>query len=622
MEITIRRIALVLLLVLQTLYGYDTIEVLNKNITLSHSGYAITKNNLSAAQAYTLYNANGFKELPKSAKSFGFDTKSYWYAFSISMDEKPTERYYLDVRTPTLNQYELYAFANNPLITHGAVNSFIPDLKQLLEGSSGRFGLLDTNGTVTYLLKIDTKAPRLSAFAFGTYSEIEEIWHTQSFIFAFATGITLFVAFFTLIFYLNTKDKIYLFYLLYIAGLYGAVLITSGHAKPLIRLFPAVGPFLVGIFLQIQLIGLTYFSERLLDTHTKLTKMGRFIQILLYLNITLFFAFPIGPLFKTASFLMSVSLFTALIYAAYKMLTRESKIPLYYLIATGSALLLMVSYTLMHQGILPYGVVSSNFLTLALIWDMTFLSLALGDRIALMQRENIEKERILTLKSRQETLGELTGNVAHQWRSPLSKIGVIVSAIQAKLIYSEISKKEILDYLSRVSAILKHLSSTVETFQSFLVSNDKQEYFDLSQSLEEMFRWIEPTFHTENIKLLYTFEPECRIRGEKNEILQAILAIIQNSKEALTQSYLRNGHISLTLSKSSDSVILTIQDNGGGIKLIPISKVFDPYVSTKQNGTGIGLALARTIIEKRHNGKLSVRNEDQGAVFAIELQQV
>jgi signal transduction histidine kinase len=253
---------------------------------------------------------------------------------------------------------------------------------------------------------------------------------------------------------------------------------------------------------------------------------------------------------------------------------------------------------------------------------MTFLSLALGDRIALMQRENIEKERILTLKSRQETLGELIGNIAHQWRSPLSKIGVIISSMRAKLLYAEISKEESLDYLSRVSAILKHLSNTVETFQSFLVSNNRQENFDLSKSLEKMIHWIDPSFHTDTIELLCTFEPECWIRGEENEILQAVLAIIQNSKEVLIESHLRNGHISLTLTKNSDFVTLTINDNGGGIQLIPISKVFDPYVTTKLNGTGIGLALAKTIIEKQHNGKLSVKNDDQGAVFTIELQTV
>jgi two-component system, sensor histidine kinase LadS len=619
MEIIIRLIYLLLFVVFQTAYAYDTIEVLNKNITLIHSGYTVSEKNISANEAYTLYTSGAFQPLPKRAKSFGFDTKSYWYAFSLSATTDPTEKYYLDIRTPTVDRCELYTFKNGILLKSELSGSLIPESQRPIQEFPTRFALSNNDGAITYLLKIDTKAPRFSAFAFGTYSETEKVWLTHSFIFAFTTGITLFVAFFSLVFYANIKDKIYLFYILYIVGLYGSVIITSGYARPLVHLLPAVGPFLVVLFLQAQLVGLTFFSEQLLNIHSNIPKFARLIRFLLYINITLSLAFPISPLFKALSFLMTVVLFTALLWAALKILTRAYKIVLYYLIATGAALVLIIAFTLMHLGIIPYSMLSSNFLTLALIWDMTFLSLAIGHRIALIQRENIEKERILTLKSRQDTLGELTGNVAHQWRSPLSKIGVMVSTMQAKLIYSEISKQDLLDYLTRISSILKHLSNTVETFQSFLVSKEKQENFDLTQSLEDMVHWIEPSFETENIELLYTLEPTCWIRGEQNEILQAILAIIQNAKEALREYKVQHGYIRITLNRNLTDVIITIQDNGGGIALIPISKVFDPYVSTKENGTGIGLLLAKTIIEKRHNGKLSVKNDDQGAVFAIEL---
>jgi signal transduction histidine kinase len=603
------------ILFLNVAFGFDSIEVLNSHITIGKTGYFKTNEKLSPQKALE----KKTMPLPQKAVSFGFDNQSYWYVFTVSTDAKSTEQYYLDVRSSSIDNYEFYAFKNNVLLKSELSGSFIPGSKYPHKESPARFTLLDTNDSVTYLLKIDTKAPRLSAFAFGTLNEIDEIWHVQSFIFAFTTGITLFVAFFSLVFYINTKDKIYFFYMLYIFGLYGSVVITSGHAKPLFQLLPAADSFLVSIFLQAQLIGLTYFSERLLNTQSKIPKLARFIRILLYINIVLSLAFPISPLFKALSFIMTVALFAALLYAALKLLTREYKITLYYFIATGAALLLMIAFTLMHQGIIPYGVVSSNFLTLALIWDTTFLALALGYKITLMQHENIEKERILTLKSRQETLGELTGNVTHQWRGPLSQIGAIVSLMHAKLLYSELDKKENVDYLSRVSKILKHLSNTVETFQSFLVSNDQQEYFNVSKSFEEILHWIKPSFHTENIKLIYSCEPKCFIYGSQNEILQAVLIILQNSKEAIIESHAHNGYISVSLNTNPSSMILTIKDNGGGIKLIPISKIFDPYVSTKKNGTGIGLALAKTIIEKRHQGVLSVTNVDNGAQFSIIL---
>lgn len=611
MEIKIKRIVFLLLALLQVAYSYDTIEVFNKNIHVIESGYYISDKNISTHEVYTLFTSQAFSKLPQKAKSFGFDIKSYWYAFVVSVDRNASERFSLDIRTPSIDRCEFYAFKNDTLVKQD-----IREPKHTMKELSTHFELLsDTNESVIYMLKIDTKAPRFSAFSFGTRSEIQETWYVHSFIFALTTGIFLFVSFFSFVLYVKLKDKIYLFYMLYIFGLYGSVVITSGHAKPIVQLFPIIGQFLVIMILQAQLVGLTFFSEKLLDTKSKRPKIANFIRLLLYANIALSFAFPISPVFKALSFALTIALFVAFLVSAIKVYTREYKIVLYYLIATGIALSLMIAFTLMHQGVIPYGVVSSNFLTLALLWDMTFLSLAIVNRIERLQHESMENERILTLKSRQETLGELMGNVAHQWRSPLSKIGAIVSSIRAKLMFSQISKEEMSDDLTRISQILKHLASTVETFQSFLIAKDKHETFNLSKTLEEMVYWIQ----VKNVELQCAFEPECFVYGEKNEILQAILAIIQNAKEAIFESSMENGSIHISLSKNDFCVSVEIKDNAGGIKLMPIERVFDPYLSTKQNGTGIGLLLAKTIIEKRHKGKLWVKNDNEGAVFTIEL---
>jgi len=621
-EIIIRVIYILLFAILQAAYSYDTIEVLNKGITVSGSGYYVADKNISANEAYALYTSKAFKELPKEAKSFGFDDKSYWYAFTVHIDNNLSERYYLDVRSPTVHGCELYAFKNGNLLKREISGLLIPQSKRALKESPSRFVLQGDGDTVIYLLKINTNSPRFSAFAFGLQGEVYEAWQLQSFIFAFTTGIFVFVSFFSIILYAKLRDRIYLFYLLYICGLYGSVAVTSGNAYPLSNLFPGAGAFLIIIILQAQFIGLTLFTEQLLSTRSKMPRIARYIRILLYVNIVFTLAFHIHPLFRVISFSMSTLLFVVLLFAALKVLKYEFKLALYYMLATGAALGLTIAFTLVHQGIISYGLFSSNFLTLALIWDMTFLSLAIAYRIKLLQRENMEKERILTLKSRQETLGELTGNVAHQWRSPLAEIGAIVSAMSAQLIYAQLPKQENLDYLARISKIIQHLSNTVETFQCFLVSKDKKELFDFSKSIEEIVNLVKPSLQTENIELLYAAQPECLILGEQNEISQAVLVLIQNAKEALIDSNTQNGYICITLAKTQSCAVLSVKDNAGGVKLTPIEKVFDPYLSTKQKGTGMGLFLAKTIIEKRHTGKLSVKNEDDGAVFTIELTSV
>jgi len=111
--------------------------------------------------------------------------------------------------------------------------------------------------------------------------------------------------------------------------------------------------------------------------------------------------------------------------------------------------------------------------------------------------------------------------------------------------------------------------------------------------------------------------------GYKSEYEQVILNLLSNAKDAIIASGKKNGRISIRLESDEHVVRLSIQDNGGGIKIEPIERIFEPYISSKEQneGTGIGLYMAKLIIEKSMRGKLDVRNENEGAIFTIELER-
>jgi C4-dicarboxylate-specific signal transduction histidine kinase len=116
-------------------------------------------------------------------------------------------------------------------------------------------------------------------------------------------------------------------------------------------------------------------------------------------------------------------------------------------------------------------------------------------------------------------------------------------------------------------------------------------------------------------------DTEVQVNGIPNEFSQVILNILMNAKDALLERKVAAPRVKVRLFSEDGNVVLTISDNGGGIPPEIMDKIFDPYFTTKgpDKGTGIGLFMSKTIIEKNMNGTLSVRNTKEGAEFRIEV---
>jgi signal transduction histidine kinase len=112
-----------------------------------------------------------------------------------------------------------------------------------------------------------------------------------------------------------------------------------------------------------------------------------------------------------------------------------------------------------------------------------------------------------------------------------------------------------------------------------------------------------------------------KVLGYENEIAQVLINIFSNAKDVLLEREIANPTIQIDVYKVDDYITIEVQDNAGGIHTSPIEKIFEPYVSTKHasSGTGIGLYMSKTIIEKNLKGYLSVKNGKKGAIFSITL---
>lgn len=251
--------------------------------------------------------------------------------------------------------------------------------------------------------------------------------------------------------------------------------------------------------------------------------------------------------------------------------------------------------------------------------ELKNMNKTLENRVNEAINEIRRKDQLMLIQSRQAAMGEMIGNIAHQWRQPLNTLGIVIQNLQ---IYDDMNKLD-RDYIKKsvdkVLKLIQHMSGTIDDFRNFFKSDKTPEEFSIKDSLIKTISFIEAGFKEHLIKIELDIDSDIKRTGYPDEYNQALLNILNNSKEVFLDRKTPNPNLSIRLFKNNEKSVVLIRDNAGGIPENIIDKIFDPYFSTKDNGTGIGLYMSKIIIEKNMKGSLSARNVSGGAEFRIEL---
>lgn len=238
-------------------------------------------------------------------------------------------------------------------------------------------------------------------------------------------------------------------------------------------------------------------------------------------------------------------------------------------------------------------------------------------------RKNREKDKLLFQQNKMAALGEMLGNISHQWRQPLMEISSLFLPMEAKL-HMDISleKGEILESINKLNEITKYMSNTIDDFRDFFATDKEKIEFKLLDQINSTINIISGGLKANNIKLDIIIKKNPTLIGYKNEYSQVLINIINNAKDILIERKRKNPYIKISIYEEKENIITTIEDNGGGIKVLPLEKIFDPFFTyEKIGGSGLGLFMSKLIIEKNMNGKLSVENTLNGAIFKIIIPQ-
>lgn len=252
------------------------------------------------------------------------------------------------------------------------------------------------------------------------------------------------------------------------------------------------------------------------------------------------------------------------------------------------------------------------------------LNESLAQRVDEETRKSLEKERLLIQQGRNAAMGEMIGNIAHQWRQPLSTLGLVVQNIHLDYRERSLDDDALDKYIDTAKQAIQRMSSTIDDFRDFFRPSRVKECFSLHRSIRESIQLLEAMLKNNGIVIGLDGDPGLQAVGHPNEFSQVILNFVVNAKDALVERKVPKGRIDIELAVSGASGIVTIRDNAGGIAEDQLDKIFDPYFTTKASGTGIGLYMCKTIIEQHMDGIISCRNlfdgdKRLGVEFAIKI---
>ena len=232
--------------------------------------------------------------------------------------------------------------------------------------------------------------------------------------------------------------------------------------------------------------------------------------------------------------------------------------------------------------------------------------------------EKTSQQQILFMhQTRLAQIGEMLSMIAHQWRQPLSAISSTSSALNLQAQFDEIDKTKVLELTNKISQYAQHLSSTIDDFRDFFQPSKEKAYTTFSSIINSVLNIAEVSLENKNIQIIKELNSDVELLTYPNKLKQVVLNLIKNSEDAFLENKIQDAYIKIiTYNKT-----LMIEDNAGGIDPNIIANIFDPYFSTKANkdGTGLGLYMSKTIIEKHCDGNINVTNTKDGVRFTIEL---
>jgi two-component system, sporulation sensor kinase E len=253
--------------------------------------------------------------------------------------------------------------------------------------------------------------------------------------------------------------------------------------------------------------------------------------------------------------------------------------------------------------------------------EISTLNRDLAQRVRQETEKNRQKDILLLNQTRLAAMGEMIGNIAHQWRQPLNALSILLANLRFDYEAACEHPEALLASHRQADAILRKMSSTIDDFRNFFRPDKEREPFTVVQAIGDALLLIEASLAQHNVDLHCIARHNPHVMGFRGEFSQVILNLLSNAKDAILQRKPQRGLITIRIMARLGTAVVHIRDNGGGIPPDVMERIFDPYFTTKNDrgGTGLGLYMSKTIINDHMHGTLTAENVGDGTRITIRI---
>ena len=246
-----------------------------------------------------------------------------------------------------------------------------------------------------------------------------------------------------------------------------------------------------------------------------------------------------------------------------------------------------------------------------------------------VEKSKIQQKQILD-SAKLIQMGEMIGNIAHQWRQPLSVITTSATGMIMQKEYGVSTEDAEIKSLNSINKNAQYLSSTIDDFRNYIRDERKCEHFNLNETVNSFLHLVDSSIKHNNLDVVVNLEEDIKLNGYSNELIQCFINIFNNARDVLKEQPEDHKLLFIvTTQKKEDKVVIKFKDSGYGISENILDKIFEPYFTTKykSQGTGLGLHMVYNIITQGMNGTIDVANVTYehdgmtytGAEFTITL---
>jgi len=531
----------------------------------------------------------------------------------------------------SIDKMDVFIYKNSTLISSYMLGDLRSQNNRPLKGRMSSFYIpLDSNESVTIVTRIHTKGVAEVGYDIFSIQRISQIAAKEMLWIGFFIGAISGLIVYNLVMFFAIKQKVFLIYVLYafFALIYqmcytGFIYaMDTGLNLWFIDRLSFVSPALATSFMVILPI---YFFD--IHKESKITKSLYLIFTILLIIGALFFL-PINDMYFTVlNYVLMLCFTVSIIFLSWiglDMMIKKRLGAFYYYIGQSSIFIAGIFIIVIAMGLIEFDKVGEYITQIAILVDAIFLSIGLSRRISNIEKQREHGERLLMMQSRFASLGQVVGNIAHQYKVPISHLGSLLMQLEANLKNNKQNPiEEAQEIVSMMKNAIRFMSNTIEEFRDFYKTEKAPELFSPVDKVKKITDLLSAKITSVMMDVDIVASSDIKIFNYKHSFAHVVMILIDNAIEATKRNReLEEPKIELTVDYVDDTIVFSIQDNCGGIRATPIESVFDKDISKNILESGAGLLIAKMLIEERMQGKISVENLNGGAKFTVRIKNI